>query len=859
MPDAVGRFWRRALFLLNWRRNQAELREEIEQHHALKQAEFEAQGMSPADAASAASRAMGNMTVERETSRRVWSLQLLESVWHDTSYAVRSMLRDPVFTLVAVLGLAGGLGFSSAAFSAFNALALRGWEVPESERLVSLFATSLGDPGNRRMSSFSYDQMAMFDARARTLDGIFAFERTRSDGTGNLTAQGVSARYFSVLDVPIVRGRGFLADEDRVGVPTAVLVISDDWWRTRRNGATDVIGSVERVNGVPFTVIGVAAPGFRGTDLNAVDGWIPLTALPLVKPKDRLSRTSLARSDECCVQMAARLSDGSSRKDAEAEITALLAQTMRPGIDTVVRTATVNGFTVAGSSGPDVGKQLVPIFVLIFGGVGVVLLLACANVANLLLARAATRERELSIRLALGASRARLVRQLMTESLVLALLAGVPALMIARWLPGVIMNVFTNDTITLSFAPDARVLAVTVGLAVASCLLFGVLPAFHATRPLTAQRNRLPLRAVFLSAQVTFCVVLLVAAGLFVRSAGAGRALDLGYSHGGVTEVMLTFPANEDEVARAQRLQVELPELASQASVREVAFSEFAPFAVGSSRVQVGETERRANTVRATPEYFTLLQLTMLAGRAFGVGNAARDEIVINALVAESFGGVGAAVGKTIVVDSAPRTIVGVVRTARDNGDLRNEQWAIYRPYQWNTAPRVLVRGSVGDAQRLAELVRARDASVGATVRPYQWYIENSLSSASGAAAMAGSLGLLALLLAAVGIFGVFSFWVRQRQRDIGIRLALGASRGRILRMVVGATGRAIGWGLALGVLLSTLVGIMLRSSLYGLSPFDPVSFGAAVGVLLVVAFLATLLPAWRAVHVDPVESLRSD
>jgi hypothetical protein len=386
-----------------------------------------------------------------------------------------------------------------------------------------------------------------------------------------------------------------------------------------------------------------------------------------------------------------------------------------------------------------------------------------------------------------------------------------------------------------------------------------MLPAFHATRPLTAQRNRLPLRAVFLSAQVTFCVVLLVAAGLFVRSAGAGRALDLGFSHDGVSEVVLSVPANEDETARAQRLQVELPELAAQAGLDAVAYAEFAPFAVGSSRVQLGESERRVNTVRASSAYFALLRMTLLAGRTFGDGTAARDEIVVNALVAESLGGIGQVIGRTLVVDSLPRTIVGVVRTARDNGDLRDEHWALYGPHQWTTPPRVLARATPAQVERFAQLIRSRDASLGATVRPYQWYIENSLSGASGAAAMAGALGLLALLLAAVGIFGVFSFWVRQRQRDIGIRLALGATRARILQMVVGATGRAIGWGLAIGVLLAMLAALVLRSSLYGLSPFDPVSFGGAIGVLVVVAFLATLMPAWRAVHVDPMESLRSD
>jgi predicted permease len=859
VPDAAGRSWRRFLVLLRWRRHQVELREEIAQHHALKAREYEARGMSPADAAAAAARAMGNVTVARETARRTWGFQFAETVWQDLAYALRSMIRQPLFTAVAVLGLAGGLGFSSAAFSAFNTLALRGWEVPQRHELAPLYATSPADAGNQRASGFSYDQMQLLATRAQSLVGVFSYEKWRPDGTGSISASPVSAGYFDVLRIPMALGRGFRPEEDRIGAPTAVIVLSHAWWTTQRNAAPDVLGTIERVRGVPFTVIGVAAPGFGGTDLLSVDAWFPMTAIPLVRPRDRLSHTVLAQGDACCVRVIARLAPGVSRTDAAREVTALLAQTMRPGIDTLVRTASANHFTLVGVSGPNVGAEIAPIFLLIFGGVGVVLLLACANVANLLLARAAAREREIGIRLALGASRRRLLRQLMTESLLLALLAGLPALVIARWLPVWIMGVFTRESMALTFTPDVRVLGVTVGLAVASCVLFGLVPALHATRPLTTQRHRLPLRSVFLSAQVTFCVVLLVAAALFVRSAQAGRELELGFTHEGVHELMLSLPANEDEAARAQRLQLELPELVAAAGVPEAAFTEHPPFAVGSVLLTIDGEARHVASVTSSPDYFALMRIATLAGRPFGTGAAGANEVVVNALLAERLGGTAAILGRTLVVDSIPRTIVGVVRSARDAGDLRRATPAVYRPFAWRTSPRVLVRASAEQAHELARLMRARDGALGVSVRPYQWYIENVLSSATGAATMAGALGLLALVLASVGIFGVFSFWVRQRQRDIGIRMALGATRTSILRMVVGAAGRAVGWGLVIGVLLSAAVAQLLRSSLYGLSPFDPRSFGAAIGILLLAAFLATVLPAWRAVHVDPMESLRSD
>ncbi len=859
MPDRAGRLWRRLLVLLRWRRHQDELREEIAQHHALRQRAFEAQGMSPGEAAAAASRAMGNMTVERERSRRVWSVLWLGSVWRDLLYALRSLRRQPLFAAVAILGLAGGLGFSASAFSAFNAMVLRAWELPEADRLVTLYATSTTTRGNRRDAGFSYDQLATFAARAQSITDVFAFERTRPDGTGSATVGPVSADYFTALRVPMALGRGFRPEEDRIGAPSAVIVLGYDWWRLERDSSPDVIGTVERVRGVPFTVVGVAAPGFAGTDFVRQDAWIPLAALPLIKPKDATSRGAMRQSDICCVQAAARLAPGVSRDDAAAEITALLAQTMRPGIDTLVRRGQVEPFTMVGSAGPTVRSEILPTFAVIFGGVAVVLLLACANVGNLLLACAATRERELGIRLALGASRGRIVRQLMTESLVLALLAGIPAVALASWLPAWIIRIAGGGELLLVFTPDWRVLVVTFALAVASCVAFGLAPALQATKPHSGSRARVPLRAVFLSTQVTFCVVLLVAAGLFVRSATEGRAFDPGFVADGVSEVLVTLPVNEDEGLRARRLEQDLPALAEGANLRSLAFVEYQPMAPGVTRVRVSGEEVIRYGLRASPEYFAVMRMTMLAGRPYGTGAQGANEIVINALMAEDYGGPSAALGTTVVVDSVARTVVGVVRTARDAFNLRDARPMLYEPFRWTTAPRVLLRGTPEEARRLADALRARDASIGTALRPFQWYVDLSLASAKSAATMAGALGLLALTLASVGIFGVFSFWVQQRRHDIGVRLALGASRGRILRIVLGASGRAIGWGLGIGLVLSVLVAMGLRSWLYGLSPLDPATFGAALGILLSSATLATVLPAWRAMHVDPMESLRVD
>lgn len=860
MPDDAGRFWRRLKVLLNWRRHNAELDDEIALHLELKQRALQAQGMSPREAAAAAQRAMGNVTQLRESARGVWLASRVQSLWQDIAYGLRTIRREPVFASVAILGLSGGLGFAAAAFTGFNAFALRGWSIREPDRMVALFATSLGDPNNRRDSGFSIDQVQLFASRARSLDGVIAYDRTRPDGSGDITAAPVSAGYFSVLGVPLLRGREFAPDDDRIGAPQRVIVVSHHYWTTVLSSTPNVLGSVVKVKGVPFTVIGVASAGFEGTDLIGVDAWIPLAAMPVVQPRSDRSRTALSHSDQCCVNVSARLAEGVSREAAEQELTALMAQARRPGIDTVARTVTTQPFTVIGTAGPAVASETAPMFLLIAGGVGVVLLLACANVANLLLARAAAREREISIRLALGASRGRLVRQLMTESLILSLLAAIPALVIARVLPAWVLNILSEDAHTLRFTADTRTLCFVLALSVVSCVLFGLAPALQATRPLVIQRRRLPLRAVFLSAQVAFGLVLLVAAGLFVRSANAERSQTLGFATDDVTEVRIAIPANEDEERRAQRLAVDLPALVSSLQLSAVAFTEFEPFNPAGLNYRLsGDAEPRlARVMHATPDYFRTLSLTVVAGRAYAGGAAGAREIVVNAPLAESMGGTARAVGATLFIDSVPQTIVGVVNGAHDVG-FREVHPAIYRDFSWAVAPRVIVRGDAEGARKLALALRAADPTLSVSLRSYAWYVKERASSTTFAASVAGALGLLALLLASVGMFGVFSYWVQQRQHDIGVRMALGATPANVVRIVMSASARAVGGGLAVGLVAAIAAAQVLRSSLYGLSPLDPAAYAAAIGVLVGSALLATLLPAWRAVRVSPLDALRAD
>lgn len=856
----MGRAWRRACVLLQWRRHDSEMAEEIALHEAMKRDAFIAQGMTHADASHAARRAMGNPTTMQESAREVWRVAWLRDAMQDAAYGARTLRRNPTFALVAVLGLAFGLGFSAAVFTGYNAFAMRGWDLPDADRVVALWATTPGrGESGANPSGFSLAQTRAFAERARTLDGISAYVRTGNDGSSVILAAPVGAGYFDVVGIPMARGRAFAADEDRIEAPARVMVVSHRYWTTTLASNPAVLGTSVKVNGVPFTVIGVAAEGFGGTNIIATDVWIPLAAMPVIRPRDNRSQGPLANRDECCLDVMARLAPGVSRSAAEAELTGILARMARAGTDTVPRVVNLLPFTFTGMAGPRVSREVTGTFLLIGAGVAVVLLLACANIANLLLARATTRQREMGIRLAMGASRGRIVRQLMTESLLLALLASIPALLIASWAPGWIIHTLTDLSHTLQFSTDRNVLLFTVLAATICCALFGLAPALHASRPLQMGRTRLPLRSIFLSAQVTFCVVLLVVSGLLVRSASIGRNLDLGFATKDVTELAVALPATDDEAKTAKRLETAIPELASSVGVRRYAVISNPPFLANEweYRTAPGGEARRARVLFASSEYFATLDIRLLAGRLYA-NDPRRSEVVVNASLAALLGGPVKAIGTRLHMDNGEVTVVGVTAAAHDLASRAVEP-GIYFAFPWTIAPRMIVRGAPDEARRLSSAIMARDPSLFVSMRTYAWYLEDATTSATFAAMVSGAMGTLALVLASIGMFGVLSYWVQQRQQDISVRMALGAAPRNVVGLVLGATARAVGWGLALGLVLAVGAAQLLRSNLSGLSTMDPASYAGAMGVLALAGLLATLLPVRRAVRIEPMQALRGD
>jgi putative ABC transport system permease protein len=859
MGDDAGRFWRRVRYLLTWRQQRAELDEEMATHLAMRQRDFELRGMPPTSAAQAASRVLGNRTLAAEDARAVWWASWLESAWQDLRYGTRALRRSPAFVLVAVLGLASGIGVCAALFSGFNALALRGFHVRESDRMVGVFTADCRDCDQPNSRGWSRAEIGYVAAQARTIQGLLVHDVARPDESGAIAPAFVSANYFSLLGVPMTVGRAFAADENELESPSAVIVLGDRVWRERFGARADVVGQSVRLRGVPFTVIGVASANFRGTSALDTDAWVPTAARRLLDPRDPWVRDLATNPEHCCLDVAARLADGVSAQEAATELTTLRARAPRAQPDTSRSIVAVTPFTVVGAKGPASVRRMASTFLMIGAGVGLLLLLACANVANLLLARASARQREIRLRIALGASRGRVVRQLLTEGLLLAGLASLGALLVARVLPPLVLRVVTTGSLALDFTVDRRVFLATVTLATISVLLFALVPALHATRTLI-DRGRAPLRSVFLSTQVAFSVVLLVTAGLFVRSVEAGRTISPGLAMAELDEVSMLLPATATDSLDAQRWHQRLPELARDAALSRSALAADAPFRFGASRYRrVGDPrEHEVASTAVGVGYFDVVGQRVIRGRDLVGGAAGAREVLVNDSLATEFGGADRAIGQTLVIDSVSHVVVGVVATARD-AMLREARPVLYRALAPTQLPRLVVRGDASGAARIGRAIRASDPGVDVVLRSYDWYLDDTLRESQGAATMAALLGGMSLLLAAVGMFGVVMYWVQQRRHEIGIRLALGATRRHVVQLVLSRTGRAVVAGVVVGLLGAVAAGQVVRGTLYGVQPVAPTTFLAAVAVLASAAVLATIFPCWQALRIDPAESLRAE
>ncbi|HEX8145945.1 MAG TPA: ABC transporter permease [Pyrinomonadaceae bacterium] len=815
------------------------------------------------------------------------------TILRDVRYGSRMLARSPGFTLVAVVSLALGIGVNTAVFSLFNAVLIRALPVVRGqERLVWLRAPS------------SYPDYLDYREQAQGFEGMAAatgtreFSLTRGGEPELVRGEFVTANYFEVLGVGAHAGRGFVEAEGRE--PARVVVLSHHLWRTRFGSDPAVVGRQVTLNGLGFTVVGVAPEGFVGTEVGLNrELWVPLSTHSALNPPEvgRMLEAGggediLRRRRSYWLAVFGRLKADVTREQAAAELAGVARRVAeanggRVDAETLRR---VQLLPLAGGMDPGDREQALPVAGIVMAVLGLVLLIACANIAGLLVARAAVRRRETAVRQALGAGRARLVRQWLTESVLLSCLGGAAGLLLALWANDLISSYAAGTPVaSLDLRLDYRVLAFTLLVSVGAGIAFGLAPALQASRLdivsalktedalARAGSRRSRLRAAFVTAQVTLSVVLLVCAGLFIRSLWSAHTIDPGFR----VERALTVPVDlgllryKSEEGRVFYREL-LSRVAAQPGVESVSLVRFAQLGNSFAQGQVFAEGRAAEGGEGTgtgfnvvgPDYFRTMGTRLVRGRDFTDADreGAPGVAVVNETLAAVLWPGEDALGKRVSFEGADGPFLEVVGVAQDGkyrslGDRARPY--IYRPSMQSYEPRMtLVVRTSGDPRALAgpvrEHLRALDPNLPvADVRTLEEQFDLSLLPARIAAYTLGGFGLLALALAAIGIYGVVSYTVAQRTREIGVRMALGAGRADVLRLILGEGLSVVGVGLGLGLLLSFALTRVLGGFLYGVTASDPLTFVGVPALLGSIALAAGYLPARRAARVDPMVALR--
>ena len=812
----------------------------------------------------------------------------------DIIYGLRTLLRSPAFTFVAAISLALGIGANTAIFSLINAVLLRPLPVQDPAALATLYTTDQRNPGNLPLSHLNFkdlrDQNAVFSGVA-----AFTFAQLNwSAGTEaeQILGQVVTANYFSLLGAEPTLGRGFTAEEDARS--THVVVVSHGFWQRSLGSDPNVIGRTLTLNRTPFTVVGVAPKGFNGTFLGGGPAvWVPMSTHHIAQPNFDWYETRRG----LFLFVFGRLKPGVTMEQAKANVETVFSQLAQAyPVDNKGRGAGAWPLLEARlNPGGQGGAPVVQLSMILMIVVGIVLLIACANVANLLLARATRRRREIAIRLAMGARRVRLVRQLLTESVMLSVVGGVLGLLLAYWLLDLLVTADLQLPIPIndSVGVDGRVLGFTALLAIGTGVLFGLAPALQASKAdvVPVLKNELVptggrhgiagvvnLRHVLVIAQVALSLVSLIAAGLFLRSLRGAQAIDTGFETRGVLVMTVNLGREGYTPERGQLFYRDVVERVSGLpGVRRAAVASGAPLTGGFLRSVFPEgmdttTQDRilvqVNSV--SPGYLETIEVSLLRGRDLADADktGAPLVVVINETMAQRFWPGQDALGKRFKFfgDQEFTTVVGIAKNAKYNGVAEDPIPFIYQPLLQNYSPAATlhVRGEM-DASGLASAVRQRVLEVDPTlsvfnVRTLEEQVSESLAPLRINVIVLTTFGLLALLLAAIGLYGVASYAVSQRTREIGVRMALGAQPSSVLRLVLSHGLALVGIGLGLGLLLAAaLTGAVPHNLLPNVSARDPWTFIATSLLLTFVALIASYIPARRATRIDPLIALRTE
>jgi putative ABC transport system permease protein len=886
----------RPLASLFWKASVAEeVDAELAFHVEMRTRELIERGMAPDAAREAAVARFGDIaavnsicqSIGTQRDRDMRRTEYLSEIAADARFALRQLLKTPVFFLIAIGTLSLGIGATTAMFSAVDAVVLRPFPYPSANRLV--FALShwqkIGD-GNVSVGDY-----VAWSQRSKSFARLGAFQflgATVSNGAAaeHVTVAYATANVFPLYGVAPERGRVFTDQEDQPGV-NGVVVLSDAFWRRSLGGAADVVGKPLTVDGRPYTVVGVMPPTFDPTDSHE-ELWIPVAFTP----------AQIAEHDERYLVVVGRLARGVTLDRAQHEIEGIAKQL---SIE-FPKTNAIVGARLLDYTSLIIGSYRTRLLVLL-GAVSCVLLIACANVANLLLARGAVRSKELAIRSAIGAGQGRIMRQLLTESIVLALLATAVGLALAWARVRLLIGAAPAGIPRLNSTHiDATVLVFAIFVAMASSMVFGLLPALRAARR-DPQRSlkeggrtdaggaRDRLRAGLVATEVAVALSLLVGAGLLIRSAIYLDRVDPGFDPRGVLSASITLPAPLDSTRgaiEAEQTFTQLrAELAARPDVQAVAVTSSSPFSgSGSSNgiIAEGKELKIANAVDArmrmvSPGYLATMRIPLLRGRDIEEADRRGGVrvIVLSAALANALWPNENPIGKRVVccegVPNDPRwkTVVGVAADVRTGGPTQSIRPEFYIPmvqapiagWRWiGQTMTVVARARSGDAVSLVPTLRAAVRAIDPSlpiysVGPIDRQLAESTAQARFDLILVGCLGAIGLLLALAGIYGVIAYFVAQRTHEIGIRMALGATSRDVLRLMTFAGARPVLAGASVGMVAAIWAARLLRGSLYGISPGDPATFLAVIALMLVVSLAAILVPARRASRVDPTTALQ--
>lgn len=868
-------------------RREEELDEELAAHLQMAQADRVASGESPAEAERNARREFGNIGLVGQITREIWGGLWLLQLAQDLRFGLRMLRRNPGFSILAIFCLTLGIGSNAAVYSWIEGILLRPYAlVAGQDRMLVLVGKTRGDPGHDALSWPDFLDLR----RSATLFQSFVTDKitgttlATGDRAERVTGQIVSANYFDAIGVRPALGRGFEPEEESGRNAHPVVVIGYRMWKQRFHGDPGILGKTQRMNGMPHTIIGVAPEGFNGTFVGyPMQFWVPASMqetfdLGGYKLEDRGARW---------VEAFAMVKRGVTRAQAQAEISAIAKrlETAYPEADKGREVELAPLWRNPYNAAERLSSTLrIAAVVALF-----VLLIACANVSNLLLVRSFARRREMAIRLAIGSGRVRLVRQLVTEGLVISAIAAAGGLLVAHAARGLLARALPSHGVALYLPAsiDWRVLAVSAAACLATTLLFGLVPAISAgkinvsssikseTGGVVGGSGRSRVRAGLVLLQVSLSFVLIIAAGLLVKSVQAMRSARPGFATDDVRIAGIDLSSAGYEAPRRNTFQNELLErVRGLDGVRSAAYARVAPFSyIGYSSSPISiegyaaarDEQPAPDYDEVTPGFFATLGIPILSGRDFTRNDdeSAPPVAIVNDVMAGKYWARSNPLGGVFHLKDRTLRVVGVVRTANTSSLQEIPRPFFYVPLRQFPAPVVVlhVRTSLprrAVASALEREIHALDPGLAPSiVRTMREQIAIKSDAQTVALTLVGIFGALALVMATVGLYGVMSYAVSQSQRELGLRMALGAAASDLLRLVMRHGALLTGGGVLLGTAAALGLTRLLGNLLYGESPRDPLVFGSAFVVMAIASLAACLLPAWRAARTDPLRALR--